>query len=425
MEFLIIFLLFLLNGFFSMSELALVSAKSSRLETMQNAKKNGVQYALKLRNNPDQFLSAIQVGITLISFITGFYGGNSVAKYIAPLFELFIASPEVAYNITVTLSIFLITFFAIVIGELVPKNIGLANPEKIAAKVAPTIYYFSKIFYPLVKLLSVTTTMVNKVLGIHSIKSTMTEAELKHIIKSASETGVIEEEQNEFHENLFYFSDKKAKHIMTHRSEVEWIDINLSQDEFLNRILHSKNSKILVCRKELDDYMGVLKVKEFLTNKFLDQEISIEEMLDAPVVFPETVDAQDILDEFKAKQYYFCVILNEFGTIEGVVTLHDIMENIVGEIPEEEDVVEPDIFKREDNTFLVNGDAQIEVLADVIEGMDIDFEEIDYSTVAGFVLENIEKLPEVGDTFEFMNYKIEIVDVDHHRIDKILLTPLS
>lgn len=425
MEFIVIFLLFLLNGFFSMSEMALVAAKHVRLEAMQKEKKKGASFALKLQSNSGQFLSAIQVGITLISFVTGFYGGSSVAKYVQPLFEWMNISPSVSYQLAVVLSIILITFFAIVIGELVPKTIALSNPEKLAVRVAPIIYVFSKIFYPLVKLLEMTTNLINKILNIPPVDDRITETELKHIIKDASKSGVIEEEQNEIHEKLFYFSDKKAKHIMTHRSEVEWIDINLKKEDFARKLLSFKNSRILVCDKNLDDYIGVLNVKEFLANQFLKENVTLDSMLDTPVVFPETIDAQDILTEFKARQFYFCVILNEFGTLEGVVTLHDIIENIVGEIPEEEEIVEPDIWVREDQTVLVNGDAPIEILVDVIKEMEIDFEEIDYSTVAGFVLENIEKRPEIGDSFEFMGYKIEIMDLDHHRIDKVLLTPLG
>lgn len=408
-----------------MSEMALVAAKHVRLEAMQKEKKKGASFALKLQGNSGQFLSSIQVGITLISFITGFYGGSSVAQYIQPLFEWMNISPSAAYQLAIVLSIVLITFFAIVIGELVPKTIALSNPEKLAARVAPVIFVFSKIFFPLVKLLSLTTNLINKILNIPPVDDRITETELKHIIKDASKSGVIEEEQNEIHEKVFYFSDKKAKHIMTHRSELEWIDINLERENFINTLLAFKKSRILVCDKTLDNYIGVLSVKEFLANQLLKEEKTLESMLDAPVIYPETVDAQDILTEFKVRQFYFCVILNEFGTVEGVVTLHDIMENILGEIPEEEEIVEPDIYFRDDQSVLVNGDAPIETLADVISEMEIDFEEIDYSTVAGFVLDHIEKRPEIGDFFEFMDYKIEIMDMDNHRIDKVLLTPIS
>jgi putative hemolysin len=209
---------------------------------------------------------------------------------------------------------------------------------------------------------------------------------------------------------------------MTHRSEIEWIDKNLPADEFAEQLLNFKNSKILVCDRELDKYIGVLKIKEFLIKKITETEFNIEDLLDEPVVCPENAEAQDVLNEFRKRQIYFCVVIDEFGMIVGLITLHDILENIIGELPEEEEVVEPDITPQEDDSFLVNGDAPIEVLLDIMENFEIDFEEIDYATVAGFVLENIEKLPEIGDTFDFNNYHIEIINVEHNRIDKVLIS---
>jgi putative hemolysin len=425
LEFIIIFLLFLINGFFSLSELALISARKMRLELMVDERKKGARYALLLQEKSENFLSAIQIGISFVSLITGFYGGASVAKYITPLFTLLNVQSPYDYQLAAILSILLITFFAIVIGELVPKSIALSNPEKLAVRVAPIIYYFAKFFYPLVILLSYTTKLINKMLGIKHSDVNITEYELRHLIKDASKIGVIEEDQNEIHENLFYFSDKKAKHIMTHRSEIEWVDINMPKDEFISHLLEFKNSKVLVCDKNLDDYLGVLTVKELLIQNYTQKEYKIEDLLEQPIVFPESVDAQDILNEFRKRQKYFCVIFDEFGTIEGIITLHDIFENIVGEIPEEEEIVEPDLWIREDKSILVNGDAPIEVLLDVVDGLELDFEEIDYSTVAGFVLDKIEKIPEIGDSFEFMGYKIEIVDIDHNRIDKLLFSKIS
>ncbi len=422
MEIIIVILLILLNGFFSLSEIALISSKKIRLEHLKEQNSKGAKYALKLLDNSENFLSSIQVGITLIGIIVGFYGGVSLARYLTPLFVWMNVSPTASYGISVTISIAVITFFSIVLGELVPKTIALSKPEKAAVKVAPTIYVVSTLFFPLVKLLAFSTRLINKMMGISPPENHVTEEEIRQIIRFASKEGVIEEEQNVIHEKLFYFSDKRAKHIMTHRSEIDWIDINLPEVEFTDQLLSSKNSKVLICNKELDQYLGVLKIKEFLIKKMMNEEFRVEELLDDPIVCPENAEAQDILSEFRKKQTYFCVVVDEFGTIEGIITLHDVLENIVGDLPEEEDVVEPDIYVREDQSVLVNGDAPIEVLMDVIENFEIDFEEIDYSTVAGFVLEYIEKIPEIGDSFDFKNYRIEVIDLDHNRIDKVLIT---
>ncbi|MDR1758765.1 MAG: hemolysin family protein [Bacteroidales bacterium] len=422
MDFLIILLLFLLNGFFAMSEMALVSAKPARLETYRTKHRRGVRVVLKLQENAKQFLSAIQIGITLVSFITGFYGGTSIASYFVPWFEQMGLTVAFAARVASAFSILLVTFFAIVIGELVPKTIGLSNPEKIAVRVAGVIYLFSGFFYPVVKGLSFSTTLINKIIGISSEGQNITEDELKNIIKDASIKGVIEEEQNSIHENLFDFSDKRVKHVMTHRAEIEWLDQNLSKEDFEEQLLQCKKSKVLICNKVLDDYVGVLNVKEYLLQKILNHDTTLQTLMEEPIIVPETANAQDLLTELREQQFYFCVVIDEFGTVEGIVTLHDLMESIVGELPEEEEVVEPDYLSNGDHSFLVNGDAPIETLTEIIPDFEIDFEETEYATVAGFVLDHIEKIPETGDCFSFMGYQVKITDIEHHRIEKVLFT---
>jgi len=343
LEIIIVILLILLNGFFSLSEIALISSKKIRLEHLRDKDKRGAKIALNLLSNSENFLSSIQIGITLIGIITGYYGGINFAKYFTPLFSLMPCSSCTAETLSVITSIIIITFFSILLGELVPKTVALSKPEKAAVVVAPIIYFVSVIFFPIVKLLEISTNLTNKMLGIKPPQNQVTEEELRHIIKVASREGVIEEEQNVIHEKLFYFSDKRAKHIMTHRSEIEWIDKNLPADEFAEQLLNFKNSKILVCDRELDKYIGVLKIKEFLIKKITETEFNIEDLLDEPVVCPENAEAQDVLNEFRKRQIYFCVVIDEFGMIVGLITLHDILENIIGELPEEEEVVEPDI----------------------------------------------------------------------------------
>lgn len=425
MDILIILLLIILNGFFSMSEIAIVSFKKIRLEQYGNAKPKRVKTAIYLQEHQEDFLAAIQVGITLIGLINGFIGGSAVAKYFIPLFEWMKMSTAAAANVSVVVSILLVTFVTIVFGELVPKTISLSNPERTSLAVAPVMYWISLIFRPIVKLLAGTTRLVDRILDIKRGESQITEDELRDMLKEAEETGVIEEEQNDIHEKVFYFADKKAKHIMTHRSEVEWIDLNLPENQFTQQLFEVNSSKILVCDKHIENYAGALKVKEFFIHKMKNDNCTLQEMLFKPLEFSDTTNAQDILEAFREEQRYFGVVLNEFGELEGIVTLHDILENLVGEIPEEEEIVEPDIFVREDKSVLVNGDAPIETLLDVIEGFEIDFDEVDYATVAGFVLENIEKLPEIGDGFDILQYHVEIVDMDHNRIDKVLISKIS
>jgi putative hemolysin len=421
-EVLVLGLLIILNGFFSLPEIALVSSKRTRLEQMRLAGRKGAATALKLLENSENFLSAIQVGITFIGIVTGVYGGISIAEDVTPFVEHFEIFRGSAHEIALTLTILLITYFSIVIGELVPKTIALSNPEKIAVRIAPVIFYFSKIFFPFVKLLSGSTNLLNRLIGIKKQSEHVTEAELRQMIKIASTDGVIEKEQNLIHEKVFYFADKKAKHIMTHRTEVEWIDLLLPYEDIKTAILQSRHTKIVCSQSGLDNFQGILDIKDFLLALNSKERVAIADLLFQPLIVPENADARKVLDQFKRTQVYFSIVVNEYGSFEGIITLHDIMENIIGDMPEEGEPFEPDVFVRDDKSVLVSGDAPIEILDGIIEGFIIDFDEIDYSTVAGFVFDSIRKIPQVGDKFEYSGYVIEIVDIDGNRIDKILIS---
>jgi len=422
MEILILGLLILLNGFFALSEIALVSSKRARLEQMKIDGRKGAKTALRLLENSENFLSAVQVGITLIGIITGVYGGLSIAEDITPFFQQIKFLETSANEIALATTVLIITYFSIVIGELVPKTIALSNPEKIAIKIAPPIYYFSKLFYPFVKLLSASTNLFNRMIGIKKRSENVTESELRQMIKIASYEGVIEKGQNLIHEKVFYFSDKKAKHIMTHRMDVEWINIMNPDEVVRSAILKTRHSKIICCNEELDNFIGILNIKDYLVSLNSTDSVVITDLLAEPLIVPENTDARKVLDLIKQKQVHFCIVVNEYGSFEGIITLHDIMENIIGDMPEEGEIYEPDIFIRDDKSVLVSGDAPVEILDGIIEGFIIDFEKIDYSTVAGFVINNINKIPQIGDKFDYGHYRIEIVDIDGNRVDKILIS---
>lgn len=421
MEIVILGFLILLNGFFSLSEIALVSSKKTRLEQLKLNGSKGAEVALRLLANSGNFLSAVQVGITLIGIITGVYGGMNIADDVTPFFLKFELTTPYAHEIALTLTVIIITYISIVIGELVPKTVALSNPDRIAVKVAPVIYYFSSAFYPFVKLLSVSTNLVNSLIGVKKQSDHMTEAELRQIIKLATHDGVIEKEQNIIHEKVFYFSDKKAKHVMTHRTDVEWIDIAKPEDEIKEDIGKVQHSKVICSKENLDNFQGVLYVKDYYKSKSLEKEPNIKSLLVQPVIVPENADATRVLNQLRQRKIHICIVVNEYGGLEGIITLHDIIENIVGQIPDEGETYEPDIFKRDDQSVLVNGDAPIETLAEIIENFTIDFDKIDYSTVAGFIFEQISNIPKTGDKFEYLDYTIEIVDMDGNRIDKILI----
>ncbi len=425
MEILVLTILILLNGFFALSEIALVSSKRSRLEQRKIDGKKGAKVALKLLDKSENFLSAIQVGITLIGIVTGVYGGLNIADDVAQFFQKFGITSIYAKQISLVVTVVTITYFSIVIGELVPKTIALNNPDKIAVRVAPLIYYFSSVFYPFIWLLSVSTNFVNKLIGIKKQSEQLTEVELRQMMKIASSEGVIEKEQNIIHEKVFYFADKKAKHIMTHRTDVEWIDINNTFEAIKIKLFDTQHSKLLCCNGNLDNFVGIIYIRDFYKSILETVNFDISEIIIEPLIVPENIDAQKVLELFRKKKVHICCVVNEYGGFEGLITLHDIVENIVGQIPDEGETYEPNVFVRDDNSVLVSGVAPIETLNEIIADFTVDFDKIDYSTVAGFVFNQIGKIPQIGDKIEYMGYKIEIVDIDGNRIDKILMTKMK
>jgi putative hemolysin len=422
MEIFVITILIIINGFFALSEIALVSSKRSRLEQFRKEGRKGSGSALFLLNDSEQFLSAIQAGRTLISIVTGVYGGMIISDDITPFLGRFDLLRNSTDAIALTITVLTITYFSILFGELVPKTIALNDPEKTAVRIAPAIYYFSLAFYPVVKFFFLSTSVINKVIKKRKPQEHATEAELRHLLKIAPHEGVIDKEQKLIHEKVFYFSDKKARHIMTHRMEVEWIDLNLPPESIKESIYHCMHSKLVCCKGNLNNFVGILNLKEFLTASHSSAEFAVYDLLNQPLIVPESLDAYKVLNLFREKQNHFCIVVNEYGSIEGIITLHDIMENLIGEIPEEGEKYEPDIFVRDDKSYLVSGDAPVEILDGIFENYLTDLENVDYATVAGFVLSKIDKVPQIGDKFTFNNYIIEIVDIDGKRIDKILVS---
>ena len=423
-ELLIIFVLILFNGFFALSEIALVSSRRSRLENLRSAGSTGAATALKLLEKSENFLSSVQVGITLVGVVTGAFGGIAIAEKVAPLIVAMGIEATTAYQAALIITIILITYLSIVLGELVPKTIALSNPENIAVKVAPTIRIMTTAFYPFVRFLSLSTSFINTLLGIRKQDQVVTEAELKQMLRTASNEGVIEKEQNRMHEKVFYFAEKKARHIMTHRHDVEWIDLDMDPVEVQQEIVTARHSQLLVSREDTDNFIGFLNVKEYLIRRLSSPSIKPEDLVTEPVIFPEAANAKLILRTMKEKKINIVAIVDEYGSFQGVVTLHDMIENLLGEMPDKEDQVEPMIFRRDENSYLVSGFATIESVAEALGGFDIDYEKIDYTTVAGFVLSQTQGLPQTGDKFTFGNYTVEIVDMDGSKIDKLLITKI-
>jgi putative hemolysin len=418
-EILIILGLILLNGLFAMAEIALVSARKARLEGQANKGDAEAQRALALANKPDTFISTIQLVITLITLLTGIYSGESFEHELGKWLEQFAAIKPYSQKLATVIVVMLVTYVALVLGELVPKRIGLSNPEGIAKKAAGPLKVIILIMYPFIKLLTTSTNLITSIFSIKKNDGQVTEEEIKAIISEGTEQGTIEEAEQEIIERVFHLSDRNITSLMTHRSDILWLDIHKTIDEVKTEITDMVHSVYPVCDGSIDAIKGIVTVKDL----FMQQgNMTMESLMQQPMYVPENNTAYQVLEKFKQTKIHHCFIVNEYGSIEGMITLNDILEAIVGDIPQpdEEDY---EIIEREDGSFLI--DAQIpfyDFLRKFEKTEWMNEEAYDFDTLAGFILHEMQQIPKTGDTLEWRGFKLEIIDMDNHRIDKVLVT---
>jgi len=421
MEIIVIILLTFLNAFFALSEISLVSVKKSRIQHLADQGNSRAKTILKLLENPENFLSSVQVGITLIGIIAGAYGGATLTDDLEKVLVNVKFLGDSTHLVALFIVIGSITYFTIVVGELVPKTIAMNSAEKIALVCSPIIKYFTLATFPFVKLLSISTKLILKLFGVKENDSDhMSEEELKFMLFNAGKQGVLETDESQVHQNLFYFTDQTAKSLMTHNSEVEWIDINLNIDEIFEQLLKSVRSKFIVCDGQMSNIKGVITIKDFFEN-YKNPGFKLEDIIEDPIYIIQNTPAFKILSLFKTKKQYIGTVIDEYGGVVGIITLHDLIEAIVGDLPDEDEIDELDITKREDGSYLINGKTLIFELNQYFQKEIIEDNISQYTTVAGFMLEHLKSIPIAGNNFEYENYYFEIMDVDGLRIDKILM----
>jgi putative hemolysin len=423
MEVFIIFVLILVNALFVTSEIALVSARKSKLDTAANKGDERAKAALDLAENPEKFLSTAQVGITLISILTGMYSGEKFSTDLAPFFAQFEVLKPYAERISFVIIVALVTFASIVFGELIPKRIGMLRAERIAKVVARPMNILSTICYPIVWLLNGTTGLIFKVFNIKaSSEDAVTEEEIKAMITEGSEHGTIEEEEKEIIERVFHLGDRSITSLMTHRTDIEWIDCNDTVQEAIDKLGDVKYSTYPACEGTVDTVKGLVLVKDMLKAKV---DTPISSIVSAALFVPENNTAYQLLEKFKSTKIHSCFIINEYGTLEGMITLNDILEAIVGDVPQE-DQDEYEIVQRADGSYLVDAQLPFYDFLRKVDKLDwIDEDEQDFDTMAGFVLKELERIPKVGETFIWRSFNFEILDMDGQRIDKILATNVT
>jgi len=420
LDLIIIIALTLANSFFAMCEAALLSVNKSRIEHLAAQKNKKAITVLKFIENPENFLSSVQVGITLIGIISGVYGGTVLAGDLEEFFMSFGWKSEFIHELSIVIVVALITYFSIVIGELVPKSFAINHADRISLFCAPLMKVFTTVTYPVVKLLAGSTNFFIRLFNIKSRKEEhLSEDELKFMLKKAASQGILERDEGRLHQKLFSFSDQVAKSLMTNRMDLEWIDANSTVEEIQNELKQSNHTKFPVCDGSLDKILGILKVKDFYENCH-SPGFNIKDILDKPILINEYTPAFTILNEFKKQKAYCGLVVDEHGEIDGMITLHDIIEAVVGSLPEEDDAEDPDIVKRSNTSFLVNGHTLIYDINDYFGIELIDDDPHNYTTLSGFYLYTLGEIPKTGRRVTSGPISMEIVDMDGKRIDRIL-----
>ncbi len=401
-----------------MTEMALVSSRKSKLELQSKKGSKKAQNALKILLSPDRFLSTIQIGITVIGILTGIYSGASIQKDLMDFLINAGVSVSLSSFLATTVIVLIVTYLTLVLGELVPKRIGMNNPEAIAKNMSSFMRFLGYVAYPFIWILSVSTQAVVKLLGIKEKDNSITEEEIKAIISEGTEQGEIEEAEQEMIERVLLLSDRSVTSLMTHRSDIEWLHVDMDATQVHAIINETRHSVYPLYEDSIDNILGIVKTKDLYA---MSDWKSLKELY-SPVFFvPENNTGYQVMEKMKAKGLSTCFVVDEYGILQGMVTLKDVFEAIVGDITEVDERGDADIVEREDGSYWIN--AQMHFY-DFLVHFDLEHlykDDEQYDTLAGFILSRLKHIPKVGDHLENNNFTIEIVDMDGNRIDKILL----
>ncbi len=426
LELALILILIIANGIFSGSEIALISARKVRLENLIKSGQRGASIALKLANDPNDFLSTVQIGITLIGVLSGAIAGATIAKRLADLLAQVPLLQGQSEALGVGIMVTIITYLSLVIGELVPKRIALNNPEQIACTVAKPMRWLSRLTSPLVYVLSSSTEAIVRILGIQDSNApNVTEEEIKVLIRQGTESGMFEESEQEMVERVFRLADRSIKSLMTPRTEIVWLNSKSPLEENLALISNSNHSRFPLGDGTLDDCRGIIRGSRFLASYLSDHNINLIALAQPPLYVAESTPALHVLEQFQQSGMHTALVTDEYGGIEGLVTLTDLMEGIVGDLPSAETADEPMAVQRDDGSWLFDGLLSIDEFRTILDDYALPEMGTQYHTLGGFVMHSVMHIPRVGEHFEWGGLRFEVVDMDDKRVDKILVTPLS
>lgn len=428
LEIVLIVLLIIGNGVFVMSEIAIISARKIRLKQRADEGDLKARTALDLANSPNRFLSTTQIGVTLISTAVGAFGGASVAGDLAVILDSMPALRPYSSVMSIAIIVLAISYLSLVIGELVPKRLGLNSPEKIASRIAGPMIVLSVIASPAVRLLSISTDLVLKVMRIKpSLEPPVTEEDIKILIDEGTRAGVFEEAEQDIVERVFRLSDRRAASLMIPRSDAICLDVEESPEEMREKIGRSDYMLFPVCRGGFDNVLGFINPRYLLSCSLNNEPVDLKSSLIPPLFIPETMPALKILELFKQSEAHIAMVIDEYGSVIGLVTLRDILEAIVGDLPPIENVEEePMAVKRDDGSWLLDGMLPADEFKEIFHLGRLPEEDSGYyQTIGGFVMMRLGKIPSVSDHFEWGGLRFEVVDMDENRVDKLLVTPLG
>ena len=426
LEIIIILILIIINGYLSMAELAVVSVRKAKLQKYIDEGNKNAMIVAELGEDPNEFLSTVQIGISLTAVLTGAFGGATLSEPLAAAISFIPYSEAISVIVVVILS----TYLTLVIGEIVPKVIALNDPERVSLKVAKSMLILTKVSRPISVILAKSSSFLLWVMRIdRRTDDIVTEEEIELMIKEGREDGTIEQEEEDIIKRVFKLDDQKVESIMTPRNEIIWIDLEDDRDVNKIKIIESKRSIFPIASGELDDFIGVVQAKDILSAMFTEDEFDVHKIVKEPLVVSEHLETLELLKEFKENQEYvhMSLVVDEFGSVEGLITLNDLLEGIVGDIPGIDEDDEPKAVQRLDGNWLIDGRYPIDRFKELFELKENlpDEEEDGYTTLAGFILSLSGTIPDEGDRYDCGRFIFEIIDVDGHQIDKVLVIDLG
>lgn len=427
MELLALFILILCNGLFALAEIAVIAARPARLQERAYRGERAALDVLQLQEQPERFLSTIQVGITLVGTLTGALGGATFAEQLTlrlreiPFLEPY--APALGLGIVVVL----ITYFSIVLGELAPKRLGLTDPEAVAMRLARLMLLLSRITAPLVSLLAASSKAVIAFLGVRrEVEQPVTDEEIRLLMLQGAEAGVFDVMESEMVEGVLRLGDQRSRTVMTPRHEIVWLDLQAPLEENLVKVRESGYSRFPVCDGTLDKVLGMIYAKDLLARVLSGEPLDLAQNLRQPLYVPETMPALEMLEQFRRSQVHVALVLDEYGGVEGIITFRDLLESLVGQIASAGETGGPTAVPRPDGSWLLDGSYPVGQLEDILGMLELPARErIGYETVAGLVLALCDHIPRRGEWVQWQRWKLEVVDMDGLRIDQVLVSPVA